>query len=274
MRAAQYVRMSTEHQQYSIENQSAAIKEYADRHGFEVVRTYSDAARSGLDLKRRPGLTQLIEDVVGGRADYQAVLVFDVSRWGRFQDADESAHYEFLCKSAGIPIHYCAEPFSNTDAISDTLLKTLKRSMAAEYSRELSAKVFAGLCRIARNGYKLGGPAGFGLRRLLLDPNGNPKLVLERGQRKSLANERVTYIAGPPEELQTIRDIYQMFLDGEMTVNAITRELNHRGTSFNSSPLVVLPFQEPERYLFRLFHMRHVGSVILVGAAYGDKRPF
>jgi hypothetical protein len=32
------------------------------------------------------------------------------SRWGRFQDADESAHYEFLCKSAGIPVHYCAEP--------------------------------------------------------------------------------------------------------------------------------------------------------------------
>jgi DNA invertase Pin-like site-specific DNA recombinase len=157
MRAAQYVRMSTEHQQYSIENQIAAIQEYADSHGFEIVRTYSDAARSGLDLKRRPGLRQLIEDVVGGRADYKAVLVFDVSRWGRFQDADESAHYEFLCKSAGVPIHYCAEPFSNADSIADTLLKTLKRSMAAEYIRELSAKVFAGQCRIARNGYKLGG---------------------------------------------------------------------------------------------------------------------
>src|SRR5271169_790263 len=149
------------------------------------------------------------------------VLVFDVSRWGRFQDADESAHYEFLCKSAGIPIHYCAESFSNADTIADTLLKTLKRSMAAEYIRELSAKVFAGQCRIARNGYKLGGSAGFGLRRLLLDSNGNPKGVLERGQQKSLADDRVTYIAGPPEELQTIRGIYRMFLEGEMTVNAI-----------------------------------------------------
>ena len=152
MRAAQYVRMSTEHQQSSIENQAAPIKEYADSRGFEVVRTYSDAARSGLDLKGRPGLSKLIRDVVGGRADFQEVLVFDVSRWGRFQDADESAHYEFVCKSAGIPIHYCAEPFSNADNIADTLLKTLKRSMAAEYIRELSGKVFAGQCRVARAG--------------------------------------------------------------------------------------------------------------------------
>ena len=88
MRAAQYVRMSTEHQQYSIENQSAAIQEYARLHGFEIVQSYSDEARSGIDLARRPGLRQLLRDVVSAQANYQAVLVFDVSRWGRFQDTD------------------------------------------------------------------------------------------------------------------------------------------------------------------------------------------
>ena len=94
--AAQYLRMSTEHQQYSLENQSAAIQKYSDTHGFWVVRTYSDAAKSGLALKHRAGLRQLLEDVVGGAPGYQAILVYDVSRWGRFQDTDESAHYEFL----------------------------------------------------------------------------------------------------------------------------------------------------------------------------------
>ena len=38
-----------------------------------------------------------------------AILVYYVSRWGSFQDTDESAHYEFACKSAGVPVHYCAE---------------------------------------------------------------------------------------------------------------------------------------------------------------------
>ena len=94
--AAQYVRMSTEHQQYSLENQSTAIQRYANSQGFEVVRTYSDAAKSGLVLRHRLGLRQLLQDVVSGTPGYQAILVYDVSRWGRFQDTDEAAHYEFL----------------------------------------------------------------------------------------------------------------------------------------------------------------------------------
>lgn len=35
--------MSTEHQQYSTDNQSAKIREYADRRGIAIVRTYADA---------------------------------------------------------------------------------------------------------------------------------------------------------------------------------------------------------------------------------------
>jgi DNA invertase Pin-like site-specific DNA recombinase len=110
---AQYLRMSTEHQQYSLENQSSAIENYAESHSFEVVHTYSDTAKSGLVLRYRTGLQQLLKDVVGGTSGYRAILVYDVSRWGRFQDTDESAHYEFLCKSAGAPVHYCAETFAN-----------------------------------------------------------------------------------------------------------------------------------------------------------------
>jgi DNA invertase Pin-like site-specific DNA recombinase len=94
--------MSTEHQQYSIENQSAVIQEYARLHGFEIVKTYSDEARSGIDLARGPGLIELLQDVVSARVNFQAVLVYDVSRWGRFQDTDESAYYEFFCKRAAV----------------------------------------------------------------------------------------------------------------------------------------------------------------------------
>src|SRR5271167_3068191 len=102
MRAAQYVRMSTEHQQYSIPYQVAAIKEYATSHGFQIVRTYTDEAKSGIDLKGRPGLRQLLDDVMACSADFQTILVYDVSRWGRFQDTDEAAHWEFVCKQAGV----------------------------------------------------------------------------------------------------------------------------------------------------------------------------
>ena len=89
-RAAQYVRMSTEHQQYSTENQSDKIREYAARRNIEIVRTYADEGKSGLRIDGRQALQRLIGDVQSGEADFQVILVYDVSRWGRFQDADES----------------------------------------------------------------------------------------------------------------------------------------------------------------------------------------
>ena len=98
--AAEYLRMSTEHQKYSLDNQAAAIRQYAVLQGFEVVRSYADSGKSGLVLKHRRGLAQLLSDVVGSPQPYKAILVYDVSRWGRFQDADEAAYYEFLCKSS------------------------------------------------------------------------------------------------------------------------------------------------------------------------------
>ncbi len=174
-RAAEYVRMSTEHQKYSTENQADAIRQYAARRGLEIVRTYADEGRSGLRLDGRDALKQLIEDVQNGKANFATILVYDVSRWGRFQDADESAYYEYICKRAGISVQYCAEQFENDGSPVSTIVKGVKRAMAGEYSRELSVKVFAGQCRLIELGFRQGGPPGYGLRRRLIDQSGAAK---------------------------------------------------------------------------------------------------
>jgi DNA invertase Pin-like site-specific DNA recombinase len=160
--------VSTERQEYSLDCQSTRIANYAQANGFAVCQTYCDEAKSGLGIGRRAGLSQLLQDVVGGKPSYKAVLVYDVSRWGRFQDPDEAAHYEFLCKAAGVSIHYCAEHFSNDGHPASLILKTLKRVMAAEYSRELSDKVFAGMTRVVNKGFRSGAHPGYGFRRMLL----------------------------------------------------------------------------------------------------------
>ena len=115
--------MSTEHQQYSIANQSDVIRQYAQDHKMQIVRTYNDAGKSGLTLQRRNGLRELLADVETGSADYSVILVYDVSRWGRFQDSDESAYYEYRCKRAKISVHYCAELFVNDGSVSSRSLK-------------------------------------------------------------------------------------------------------------------------------------------------------
>src|SRR5260221_13981555 len=146
---AQYVRMSAEDQQYSIPNQKAAIEQYAIQHGFHITRTFADPGKSGLVIRRRSGIRSLLEEVISGKANFKAILVYDVTRWGRFQDPDEAAHYEFLCKQVGIPVHYCAEQFTNDGTVPSSMMKALKRTMAAEYRRELSVKVYEGQRRLS-----------------------------------------------------------------------------------------------------------------------------
>ncbi len=182
--AAQYVRMSTEHQRYSTENQADAIQRYVDERGYRIIRTYSDAGKSGLRIQGRAGLSQLIDDIETGQTEFGTILVYDISRWGPFQDADESAYYEYICKRAGISVEYCAEQFENDGSPMSTVVKGLKRAMADEYSRELSQKVFAGQQRLVELGYRQGGAAGFGLRRMLIDEAGRTKGILSRGEHK------------------------------------------------------------------------------------------
>lgn len=228
-RAAEYVRMSTDHQQYSTDNQAAAIRAYAEKRGFEIVRTYADEGKSGLQIGGRDSLQQLLADIDNGDVNFEAILVYDVSRWGRFQDPDEAAYYELRCKRAGITVHYIAEQFENDGTIGSSIIKTVKRAMAGEYSRELSVKVFAGQCRLIGLGYRQGGAPGFGLRRMLVDERGQHKGVLGRGEHKSIATDRIVLVQGPEEEVAIVRDIYRRFVGEGRTERQIADWLNAQG---------------------------------------------
>jgi len=224
--AAEYVRMSTEHQQFSTENQRDKLREYAAQRGIEIVRTYADEGKSGLRMDGRQALQRLIKDVENGEVPFQVILVYDVSRWGRFQDADESAYYEYICRRAGIQVAYCAEQFENDGSPVSTIVKGVKRAMAGEYSRELSAKVFAGQCRLIELGFRQGGSAGYGLRRVLLDQQGAAKCELTRGEHKSLQTDRVILTPGPEAEIRIVNEMYRWFIDGGIMESEIAERLN------------------------------------------------
>lgn len=225
-KAAMYVRMSTDHQKYSTENQEATIREYAAKKNLEIIEIYADQGKSGLKLKGRDALKRLIDDVEQKRAAFRTILVLDVTRWGRFQDADESAYYEYVCRRAGIEVQYVAEQFENDGSPVATIVKGVKRAMAGEYSRELSGKVFAGQCRLIEKGYRQGGPAGYGLRRMLIDEHGEPKGVLKPGQHKSFQTDRVVLVPGPEEEVDRVRWMYRSFIHEGLKESEIASALN------------------------------------------------
>ncbi|MCO4092876.1 MAG: recombinase family protein [Sphingorhabdus sp.] len=231
--AAQYLRMSTEHQQYSSDNQATAILAYAEVKGFQIVATYSDEGKSGVTVGDRSGLLQLIDDVESGRSGFAAILVYDVSRWGRFQNPDDAAVYEVRCRWAGVPVHYVAEPFDNDGGVLSSLMKTLKRAMAAEYSRELSVKVTEGHVRMLQRGYHQGGFPCFGLQRVMIDADGQRKQILRFGERKNLQSDRVILEPGPPEHVEIVNEVYRRYLGGEQQMSLVSA-LNQRG-DFQSS---------------------------------------
>jgi len=213
------------------------IREYATRRNMEIVMVYSDEGKSGLSIQGRASLAGMIADVESKRTNFSCILVYDVSRWGRFQDADESAYYEYLCKRAGIAVHYCAEQFENDGSNISSIFKSVKRGMAGEYSRELSAKVFRGACRLIQLGFKQGGTAGFGLRRMLVDHTGQKKGLLKMGEHKSIQTDRVILVPGPEEEVEIVRWMYNAFVNEEKSEGEIMKLLNERG--------ILTDFQRP-----------------------------
>src|SRR5581483_2665460 len=227
--AAQYLRMSTEDQQYSIANQKSRIQEYAKQNGFEIIKTYEDPGKTGVIIKNRKGLSGLLKEVISGEAKFNAILVYDVSRWGRFQNPDEAAHYEFLCASSGIPLHYCAEQFSNDGTASSSIVKALKRSMAAEFSRELGEKVFRGKTRLAQMGFWMGGPPGYGYRRRLVSGQGKLRQMLKDREQKNVKTDRIILAFGPHKEVDSVRLIFAMAAQGQ-NCTEIVRELNRKHT--------------------------------------------
>jgi DNA invertase Pin-like site-specific DNA recombinase len=228
-RAAQYLRMSTEHQRYSPKLQAAAISAFAKARGYEVVRTYADEGISGVGIKNRRGLRMLLTDVLRGDCGFDTILVYDVSRWGRFQNPDQSAHYEFLCAQAGVHVEYCAELFDNDGSLPSTLLKSLKRVMAAEYSRELSVKTSATKTAMFRSGYWQGGSPGLGLRRQVISPDGVLGVILNTGEFKAIQKHRCILVPGPLHEIALVKRIYRMFTAQRLNRGKIVRILNAEG---------------------------------------------
>jgi len=185
--AAQYLRMSTDGQRYSLTQQAAANEAFAAEAGLMIVRTYTDSGKSGLTTRGRTGLSALLADVVSGDAPFSTVLVLDVSRWGRYQNPDEAAHYEFLCRSNGVDVRYSGEAFGA--GMAGSIFKHLKRVMAGEYSRELSVKVRRAKRRAALAGTALGGTCPYGFSRQVVNPDGSLGKVLDRGERsRALTN--------------------------------------------------------------------------------------
>ena len=222
-----YCRRSTKDmQENSLEIQEEIIRKYAGEHEIEVLKIFSDKA-SGRKVKGRESFLDLLEWVE--EKDFQKILVRDVTRWGRFDDIDESAYWEFHCKNFGKEVIYIEEDFRNDNSLYDALMKSIKRVMAAEYSRKLGRLVLAGSKKIASQGFKLGGSPPYALKRMLVNQERVHVRILEKGERKSVGNDRVIFVPGAKEDIENVNLILSLYVDDLLGGGKICKHLNGFG---------------------------------------------
>ena len=178
-RAVAYYRHSAQdRQENSIPIQRDHVHEWAEKNGVEIIKEFKDAGKSGLNAEGRPAFTEMMDEWVKKRSDFQYVLCLDVSRWGRFQDIDLSAQYSAECKQNGKVVVYTTIGIPQANNPLYPVYIHMERFRAAEYSKELSKKVWDGCVKISQQGYWAGGSPPYGLHRLLLDERREPLHVL------------------------------------------------------------------------------------------------
>ena len=229
MRVVQYVRMSSDMQKLSIENQCAANEKYARMHDMEIIDTYRDEAKSGLRIENRSGIKKLLKDVQERSKNFQAVLVYDVSRWGRFQNTDEAAYHDYHCRLHGAPIIYVAENIPNDGSPINSVWIAFMRGMAGQAVKDLSVKTRAGQARLAQLGFAIGTQAHIGLRRLIIDEHGKPRAIAVHGESKAIHTDRTIIVPGPPKEVAQARRIFRTFADSDIGITALAAQLQSEG---------------------------------------------
>ncbi len=229
-RAVAYYRHSAQdRQENSVAIQQEQVRHWAQENGVKIVHEFADRGKSGLTAEGRDGFNDMMENWVKARRDFDFVLCLDVSRWGRFQDIDLSATYSAECKQHGKQVIYTTlgKPKPN-DQLYQVYVQ-FERFRAAQYSKELSDKVFRGCVHIAKQGYWAGGKPPYALQRLLLDENRNAVQTLAPGQRKSIQNQRVTLTPGDEVQVATVRRIFCEFTETLRSMHDIAASLNRDG---------------------------------------------
>ena len=227
-RAVAYYRHSAQdRQENSVEIQQDQVRKFASDNKIEIIQEFIDRGKTGLVTEGREAFQTMLRDYIqSGTLEFDYVLVLDVSRWGRYQNTDISAYYTGLCAMHGKHVSYTSIGFTAENDLMHALRINIERYQAANYSRELSTKVFKGCAKIASQGFRAGGMPPYAFHRLLLDEQRQPIQVLDPGQRKSIQNQRVTLTPGCPDEITVTKRIFRAFVHQKKTPKQIAGLLN------------------------------------------------
>ena len=202
-RVAGYARVSTDSDE-QLTSYEAQVNYYTDyiksRSDWEFVKVYTDEGISALGTKHRDGFKKMIADALAGKIDL--IITKSVSRFAR-NTVDSLVTIRKL-KEKGVECFFEKENIYTFDGKGELLL-TIMSSLAQEESRSISENVTWGQRKRFSDGKVSVGYSNF--------------LGFEKGE-----NDTLKVV---PEEAETVRIIYKLFLEGKTTQGIANYLMEH-----------------------------------------------
>ena len=206
MRTAVYVRVSTEEQAkegYSIRAQIEKLKSYVQVKDWHFYKVYADEGISGKNITDRPAINELIEDIKAGNVNN--VLIYKIDRLTR--NTRDLIDLTEIFKDYNCGFNSLMESIDTHTPSGRMFLKII--GIFAEFERENIIERITVACeKKVKEGYTLGNfisSYGYSLTK----------------------GDKIQRIV--PEEAEIVREIFAMYVDGNLNYNAIAQNLNHRG---------------------------------------------
>jgi len=246
--AVGYARRSTDRQEQSIADQRRAVEAYAAQHDCAILDWYVDDAISGAGADEREAFLKMVEDAQRPDCPFEAILVYDVKRFGRL-DNDETGHYRYLLRRAGVDVIYVSENFNGDD--TDDLLRPVKQWQARQELKDLSKVTIRGLLSKADGGWWMRGvpPYGYDLAyydangeflmivryvtrsiKEIYDEDGNLQRRLGKGDHPMVSKgDRARLVPGAPERVEVLKRIFRMYVHEGLGYKGVCDRLNSEG---------------------------------------------
>ena len=208
--AVGYVRCSTDMQDGSIEQQKKAIEEWAKTHGYKVIDWYVDDGKSGTSFEQRPAFMSLKRKVETD-PNFEYVLVYDESRWGRAGNPRESTYWKIHFEKHRVYIRIVNSQSKHENDIGSYVIEVVEGAEASEYSKKLSRSTLRGCYANALKGFSNGGTAPYGYSRVAVNKEtGEIIRELMPGEHRRDQEEKVVWDLGNVDEVRTVKRIFEL----------------------------------------------------------------
>ena len=226
--AVGYVRMSTDKQEDSPQQQKAEITKLAARDGYRILRWYEDHGISGAKTHKRPEFRRMIRDAEE-RGDFRAILCWDQDRFGRF-DSIEAGEWVSPLRRVGVELVTVCQGRIDWDDFAGRLIYQITQEGKHRFLVDLSRNALRGMIRFAKQGHVLGMATPYGYDRLYFNAAGEEVCRIRRRERFRKPRDWTARLvpSADRQEVETLRWLFRTFVTTPHSARWLAVDLNRR----------------------------------------------